>query len=234
MYSYTKRIGFSETDINKKLSIFSLINEFQDCSIFHSEDCGVGFKYLDEVNRVWLMISWQLEIKRMPSVGDEVIFCTWPYGFKGIYGQRNFCMIDKKSNETLVKANSVWCYADKTSFTPQKILAENVKAYIIEEPLDMTYKDRKISVPQEFKECDKIEVTQSLLDCNKHVNNGQYIRIAENYLPEDFTIQGLRVEYKKMAFLNDIIIPRLTVKDNVYTIVLVDEVGNIYATVEFM
>ena len=47
MYSFNSRVRFSETDIDKKLSITGLMNYLQDCSIFQSEDVGAGFAYMD-------------------------------------------------------------------------------------------------------------------------------------------------------------------------------------------
>ena len=46
VYEYNKRIGFSECDTNRRFTITALIDAFQDCSTFQSEDLGVGFDVL--------------------------------------------------------------------------------------------------------------------------------------------------------------------------------------------
>ena len=46
MYEYDKRIGFSECGTDRRLTITALIDAFQDCSTFQSEDSGVGFDVL--------------------------------------------------------------------------------------------------------------------------------------------------------------------------------------------
>ena len=43
MYEYDIRVGYSRVDEEKKLSIAGLIDLFQDCSTFQSEDLGIGF-----------------------------------------------------------------------------------------------------------------------------------------------------------------------------------------------
>ena len=51
MYSFKSRVRFSETDTDKKLSVASLMNYLQDCSIFQSEDIGAGFSYMEKSRR---------------------------------------------------------------------------------------------------------------------------------------------------------------------------------------
>ena len=51
------------------------------------------------------------------------------------------------------------------------------------------------------------EVRKSNIDTNCHVNNGQYIQMAQEYLPEDFCVESIRVSYKKSAVLGDVIYP---------------------------
>ena len=45
MYTFESRIRYSETDSEGKLTMASLINYFQDCSTFQSEDHGLGLDY---------------------------------------------------------------------------------------------------------------------------------------------------------------------------------------------
>lgn len=50
-YTFEGRIRFSEVDHTKKITLPGIINYFQDCSIFHSEDLGVGIDYCAEHGR---------------------------------------------------------------------------------------------------------------------------------------------------------------------------------------
>ena len=54
---------------------------------------------------------------------------------------------------------------------------------------------------------DPIKVLRADIDYNKHVNNANYVRMAMELLPENFKIQGLRVEYRVAAKLGDVPIP---------------------------
>ena len=86
MYEYQKRIGFSECDINKQFTVTALIDAFQDCSTFQSEDAGAGFDVLEARNLVWVINYWELEIRKLPKLCDHVTVGTFPYSFKGCFG----------------------------------------------------------------------------------------------------------------------------------------------------
>lgn len=72
------------------------------------------------------------------------------------------------------------------------------------------------------------------LDTNHHVNNEQYISIAAEFLPENFVIRELRAEYKKQAFLDDILYPFVAVTENGYIVTLTDDGGKPYLVAEFL
>ena len=54
-----------------------------------------------------------------------------------------------------------------------------------------------------------------------------------DYLPEDFVIRQLRVEYKKQAFLNDALTPYVVESEDGIVVALRDEDGAAYAVAEF-
>ncbi len=72
------------------------------------------------------------------------------------------------------------------------------------------------------------------LDTNHHVNNGQYVNMAMEYLPDDFAIRQMRAEYKKQAFLDDVLQPYVVQTENGYIICLQDEEGRPYVSAEFL
>ena len=104
MYSFASRIRFSECGAEGKLTVTSLLNYFQDCSTFQSEDLGIGVKPLHERGTLWVVNSWQIDIIKLPGLGDEVETGTIPYDIKGFFGKRNFFMKDE-NGEYLAKAD---------------------------------------------------------------------------------------------------------------------------------
>lgn len=231
-YQFESRIRYSETDMKQYLTNISLVDYFQDCSTFQSEDLGRGMQYLKDRNRVWMVLSWQIEILRRPKLGEKVTIQTWPHGFKAFYGHRNFTMLDENGNY-LAKANSVWVLMDIQTGKPAKPEPDHIDHYVIEPPLDMEYSSRKLLVAGEGEEMDAFVVGRQHLDSNNHVNNGQYIGMAEEFLPADFEVTKLKVEYRVQAKLHDVIIPIVYRKENEIMVSLCSEARKPYAVVSF-
>lgn len=82
MYAFDSRIRYSETDSEGYLTLDALLNYFQDCSTFHSEDVGLGIGYMKEIGQVWVLSSWQIVVNRYPKLGEKVKIVTLPYELK--------------------------------------------------------------------------------------------------------------------------------------------------------
>jgi len=231
MYTFDSRIRYSETDSEGKLTMASLINYFQDCSTFHSEDLQIGVDYLKREHLVWVLSSWQIVVEQYPCLGERVTIGTLPYGVKGFLGYRNFAMLDEEGRY-LAKANSLWTLLDTNTGRPVTVTQAMIDGYEIGEKLEMEYAPRKIAIPREGMTGEPIVVKKHHLDTNHHVNNQQFIGMAMDYLPENFVIGQVRAEYKKQAFLNDVLIPYVAGEKGIYTVVLQDRETKPYAVVE--
>lgn len=232
MYAFESRIRYSETDSGGKLSPEGLLNYFQDCSTFHSEDLGLGVSYLKEQGMAWVLSSWQISVSRYPELGEKVSVGTFPYEFKGYFGYRNFCMKDE-SGTYLARANSLWTLLDICGMHPAKPTPLMLERYVLEEKLDMGYASRKIALPRDGRAEAAIEVHARHLDTNHHVNNVQFVRIAMDHLPDGFRIGQLRAEYKKQAFLHEVLYPFVSEEGGRVVVSLRDAEGGIYVNVEF-
>ena len=235
MYSFNSRVRYSELNHQKgMLDCSSIINYFQDCSTFQSEDLNRGLAYLQSKKRVWLLNSWQLNMIQPPKLGDHITLGTWAHDFKGFYGYRNFIM-KGENEEVLAVANSIWIYLDAETGKPVKIPKDYAIAsgYGMEPPYPMEYADRKVDFPQDYIELPSFQIVKSNIDSYNHVNNGQYVKLAEEYLPDNFMVQTMRVEYRAQATLGKIIIPLVSEHNDGYTIALTDEEYKPYAILDF-
>lgn len=232
MYKLNGKVRYSEAGSNERLTCAALLNYFQDSSTLHSEELGESGKALLANNMAWILSFWQICIEDMPSLSDEIVVSTWPYKTQGLFGLRNFCMENSKG-ERLAYANSIWVLIDTETGRPIRIPAE-VSAHYPDEPmLEMDYCERKIAIPAEYEEKEPVRVHKFFIDTNNHMNNGKYVMVAEEYLPEDYKLREIRVEYKKAAVLGDVLYPRVTIGQQEVTVVLADEQGNPYAVVQF-
>ena len=236
MYEYTKRIGFSECDTNRRLTITSLIDAFQDCSTFQSEDSGVGFDVLAARNLVWVINYWEVNICDLPHLCDRVTVGTFPYSFKTCFGLRNFYMKDE-NGDFLVKANSMWTLIDSQTIRPVKAPDFIHEAYTVEPKLDMEYNSRKVAIPSGddhavYKK-DPIQIKRHHLDSNHHMNNGQYVKLAISEL-DGADIVSLRIDYRRQAVLDDIIYPVVYEKDNERVVALFDKDDSPYSVSQYI
>jgi len=233
MYSFDTRVRYSETDAHGKLTLEGILDYFQDVSTFHSEDLGIGIKFLAEHHLAWVLTSWQIVVERYPDCCEPIKVATFPYDFKGFMGNRNFFLEDVTGRKPAY-ANSVWTLMNLEKGRPERPPVEMKERYVIEPRLDMEYAPRKIAIPDDFIQQEPIEIKSYHLDTNQHVNNGQYLRMAMEYIKKDFEIRQMRAEYKKSARLGDIIIPQLSVETNKYIVSLENESGDVYAIVELI
>ena len=165
-------------------------------------------------------------------MGEKVKICTWPTGFKGLYGTRNFVMEDDQG-EKVAYANSIWVFMDFGRGRPAKPSADIVEQYECEAPMEMNYAPRKISLPEHFEDAGAFTVRKYQIDTNEHMNNGQYVKLALEVL-EDVQVKEVRVEYKKSAVYNDVVYTKIA-KENERTVVtLCDAEDNTYAIVELI
>ena len=70
MYQMDARVRYSEVDETHRIKLESVLDYFQDCCTFHSEDVGGGLEFLKGQKRAWLLASWQIVIKEYPKLGD--------------------------------------------------------------------------------------------------------------------------------------------------------------------
>lgn len=231
MYAFDSRVRFSEADHHETITLPGIINYFQDCSIFHSEDIGLGIDYLKEKKRAWVLTSWQIIVDRYPRIGEKIKVGTWATEFNGLYGHRNFCMWDEKG-ERAACANSIWAFMDLERGRPAKPLPEDIEKYGTEAPLEMEYASRKIRLPEELEEGTAFPVRKYHIDTNEHVNNCQYVQMALETLGEELLVRKVRVEYKRSAMLGDMIYPRTAREEERTVVELCNAEGKPYAVME--
>ena len=86
-------------------------------------------------------------------------------------------------------------FVDKVAGKLKRVDDATIQSMTLEPQLEMNYKDRRIILPKtEGEEQHPIKVLRADIDYNKHLNNANYVRMAMELLPENFVVNGLRVE----------------------------------------
>ena len=231
IYEFSGRVRYSEIDHRGTMTLPTLINYFQDCSTFHSESIGLGMERLKLKKKAWVLSYWQIIIDRYPKLYEKITTGTFATEFKGLFGNRNFYMKDEEGRR-IACANSIWVFMDLEKGRPCRPAEEDIAPYGVNEPLDMPYEDRKISVPEVFEDREPFPVRKYHIDTNEHVNNCQYVQMALEMLSGDISVRQVRVDDKKSAVLGDIIYPGVAQDQGRIVTELRDENKRPYAVIE--
>lgn len=221
MYSYDAIVRYSETGGHIHANAASIANYLQDCAILHSEEVGIGLKYLEEHHRAWFLVSWQIYIDRYPVLGEKIQVRTWPYDFKGSIGYRNIELVGS-DGQSIVKAASIWSYVDTEAMRPVKIEEEVAAAYPLFPKMDMEYTSRKIKLYDAHKQVAERTVMSYQIDSNNHMNNEAYIALALEYTDNIADIKRVRAEYRKQFVKDDTVIIKKAVCNEGQQLILCD------------
>lgn len=239
MYTYKDRVKMSETDKNRNWTIPAIIDAMQNCVMFQLEDLGVGLDYFDKENKVLVVTCWQVKIFKLPKLFDKLTIGTQVYKCKSATGFRH-CMIWDSENNLNIASHSLGVFIDPNTGRPIRTLEEEWKKYDVNSDspcTGMEFLPRHIPQPEDFTIVEKFYVNIHHLDVNNHMNNGQYVRIAYNHLPNDFKVVQFRVEYKKQATLGEKIIVKLSSyekeKAKIICIFLCNSQDEAFAMIEF-
>ncbi len=202
MYTYNKKILFSDIDQGAKMSLAGIMNAMQDCVNINSESIGKGIDYLLKTKRTWFAINWYIEINRYPKMFEDVVVKTWPYEFSSSMGFRNV-IIEDNAGQVIIAADSIWTLVDLDTGRPIRITDDDSEGYDLEEKYPIENPGRKIKIPEEFMLIDTVTVKKSDIDYNGHMSNGKYIQLADEYMPLDSNISKIRVEYKSQSRLGE-------------------------------
>ena len=111
MYSFDSRVRYSESDGEGTLTLYALMNYFQDCSTFQSEHLGIGLGHLRSNHLGWIVGTWHIEIESLPHFCEKIEVSTWAYHLRGLQAKRCFEM-KRADGTSCVKADSLWFMFD--------------------------------------------------------------------------------------------------------------------------
>ena len=206
-FNMNHRIGFNGLLPDGSLALPGFMALTQEASLFHTFSIPGAFDYYDEMNWVWVLTHWQVEIYGYPKVGDEVNISTWPVRFKGYFGERGFEAKDALG-ASLLSANSNWILLDRNTFKPVRPTEWIANKYGGHFPFQLE-KDFSLPKHDNFAPLSSHGYTASRrdIDTNNHVNNVKYLEWVYCHIPDEiynnYRVKSLKVAYKKETLLGD-------------------------------
>jgi acyl-ACP thioesterase len=232
IHSYDFRLPFLDTDANRELTVTGALDLMQDAADSHTISV-VDPDYLASSHRIWVLNSWLVYFDK-PCHGRDILkMSTWSAGLNRIFASRFFTIADS-AGDTCVRARTFWFLVDDRTMRPVRPTEEDIGYYIPSPALDLEDPGRKISVPDHLEQAEPpFPVRRYMQDAYGHVNNAWYVRMAMEYLPEDFAVRRLRAEYKTAAHWGDKLLPLVKREAGRVIVVLANEEQSPFAVMEF-
>ncbi|MBM6675230.1 acyl-[acyl-carrier-protein] thioesterase [Olsenella uli] len=235
MYAFESRVRYSECDETGRLSLASMVNYLQDASTFQSEELDRGFASLGERAIAWILAAWRIEVDELPRLGERVRVSTWCYDMSRSRALRCFSMTDAAGRD-LVRADSKWFVYDVAAGHVAHV-PDDQRIYLSDEPrARMAPLERSLRPAGEARAATRTAIRPHHLDTNRHVNNAQYVLFASDALAElghAGAVSCVSVQYRRMALLGDVVVPRVSAWERGWDVDLADDAGSTYALVRF-
>ena len=233
MYEIQQELTFTQCGTDGKLKLHEAVALMADCCQFQEHQESGLKKYLQDNGIAIFLSSMQIDILRLPLFRENISVAVKIYGCKSIYGLRRITMRDESGNLCLI-ANATGAFFDFNALKAVKVNPEdfNVK-FDDAEPMECL--PRKIPIPPSSgMAMSAIEVKRSLLDPNGHLSSPYYFSIASDVLPEKFSWNRVRMEYKQQTKAGDLIFLVLyTAPENKVVVNMQSEEGISCAVAEF-
>lgn len=231
MYTYQAKVGYSKIDRYGKVPFYEIMNYLQDSSNFQSEELGVGARFLMERGQAWVLIAYKLEVFEPLKLGENITVGTAPTDF-GVFGTRQY-FIKNEKGDYKVKADTLWAMIDIENRAPIRIPDENKEIYRLEKLFDDIKVSRKFNVDGEKSTLNTFKVLKTYIDTNGHMNNADYLRAAEEYLPKDKEFRGFQIIYSKEALEGEEITPSIYKQEDGIGMTFENKEGQLLTKIKF-
>lgn len=188
-----------EIDYNKKVTITSIMQYFEDIATYQSDELGIGIDYLMKNKIAWVLYKWDIHMDKYPEYGDKITVATIPYSIKKFYAYRRYEIYNK--GEKVGEANSLWFLIDTEKRRPCKVSEDIFMRYGLTKEDDKQLEFEKLRSPENIDFNKRFNVRFSDIDTNRHVNNVKYVSWALENVPFEIMtkhkISDIRVVYEK-------------------------------------
>jgi acyl-ACP thioesterase len=215
------------------MKLTGALETIQDCSLLWLESEPSFWNYLTAKNLGMFIVSRQVDIVRLPVYGERITVQTRIFDCNGFLGYRNTALYGEDGLPCLLTWG-LGLFVNMDTGKMARIPKNEIEKITIDQKLEMEYLDKKIRVPDiPGRRSEAVVVKRGDIDLYRHMNNVKYIEVALEFLPEDFEINRLRIEYKKSAKMGDVLYPQIIEESSAHWYILLpDAQGNPFAVME--
>ncbi|ASA25574.1 acyl-[acyl-carrier-protein] thioesterase [Paenibacillus donghaensis] len=164
----------SDTDFLGRAKLSYVLDVMQRAADAAVNGQGLSLEKMLEAGMGWMLITLDLEFRRVPRPNEQLAVHTWSKGTKGAVWQRDYRIFTAEAAEVAV-ARSIWALVDihKRKMLRPSALPESVEHYTAD---SVGASPDKVQIPPDLvlEEVYRYEVKYSGLDNNGHLNNARY------------------------------------------------------------
>ena len=220
VYEYKTHIKYSDISENNELSDKGLLNILSEAAGVHSAAVGYGLNDIEQTKVSWMLLFWKLKFFKRPRWNTELTVKTWPRKFEKVSSWRDFEVFDEQGKQVAI-ASTEWVLIDNVKQSIGRVTEELANRYgIVEKDAFEEKFEGKIKEPENKVKVYEYTAKRRDIDVNHHVNNGVYLELAYDALPEsaDVNFDNLEIQYKKQIKLGDTVALFYSKEDNVHTV----------------
>lgn len=202
------RVYWYDADVTGTVKASAVCNYLQESALRHAVNLGFGFEAMKKHNQVWVIISFKVEMSKLPLWGEQIQVETWPRKVEKLMAMRDF-RIRNEEGEVIGSSTSSWMVLDMNTRRPCKL-------DMLNEAIQHTYDEKAmkedaplLQLSHDLNNKHEHRVQFSEIDHNGHVNNTRYIDWCFNSLPSSFhrknRFHTLTINYLSEVRENEII-----------------------------
>lgn len=198
------------SDFRHELQMGHLGNYMLNAADFHSTDRQFGMRYLNTVNKTWVLSRLCIEMYEMPKQYSEFFVETWVENAMRYFTQRNFRIENKEDGRSLGYGRSVWALIDTETRQPTDIMQVRdgeIVGWVEAEkecPID---KPGRVKMGTNARLVSSIDTHYSDVDVNGHINSVKYIEHIMDIFPmewhETHHIRRFDIAYVAESYCGD-------------------------------
>jgi len=204
------RIRTFEIDSNKIVTLPAIVQLMQEAAMQNVIEIKLSVWDLEPHKISWVLMRKNMDIFRLPKLGEKISIITYPAGFEKFFTYRDY-KVFAENGDLLCASASTWLLMDieKRRMTPipkfikdmTVQMEDNVKVGLPRPLLRPDFKFEKADFTKEF------EVNYYDLDFNLHLSNVTYLKWMLEALPSNFlkenNIKNLDILYRAECRLGE-------------------------------
>lgn len=172
-------------DVNHKLFMGHLGNHMLNAADFHSTERGFGMRFLNTINKTWVLSRLTIEMTEMPQQYEEFYIETWVETAMRYFTNRNFRVV-AADGRILGYGRSVWALIDLTTRQPcnlMDICDGDLVNWVEKDEACPIARPSRVKMTGEAPLCDEMVAHYSDIDVNGHFNSVKYIEHILDLFP---------------------------------------------------